>query len=87
MWAGSQSFRLCDGADNSSSDDGVRGAAGGSHPLIQGKGLSVAIYTQVTDVEHEVDGVLTYDRKVRKIDFNRGRAAVLDTIASGNTLN
>ncbi len=32
------------------------------------KGLSAAVYTQTTDVEGEVNGLLTYDRKVIKID-------------------
>lgn len=36
------------------------------HPLI-GKGLSAAVYTQTTDVEIEVNGLLTYDRAVEKI--------------------
>ena len=34
-------------------------------PLIK-KGLAAAIYTQLTDVEREVNGVMTYDRKVIK---------------------
>ncbi|MDD4266895.1 MAG: glycoside hydrolase family 2 TIM barrel-domain containing protein [Pirellulales bacterium] len=37
------------------------------HPLI-GEGLSAAVYTQTTDVEIEVNGLLTYDRAVLKID-------------------
>lgn len=32
------------------------------------KGLSAAVYTQVSDVEDEVNGLLTYDRKVLKIN-------------------
>lgn len=32
------------------------------------KGLSAAIYTQVSDVEDEINGLLTYDRKVEKVD-------------------
>ncbi len=32
------------------------------------KGLSASIYTQVTDVEDELNGLMTYDRKVLKID-------------------
>jgi beta-galactosidase/beta-glucuronidase len=32
-------------------------------------GLSAAIYTQTTDVEIEVNGYLTYDRQVEKMDF------------------
>lgn len=31
-------------------------------------GLSAAVYTQITDVEIEVNGLLTYDRKVIKVD-------------------
>ena len=30
-------------------------------------GISGAIYTQTSDVEGEVNGLLTYDRKVKKI--------------------
>lgn len=32
------------------------------------KGLSATVYTQVSDVEDEVNGLLTYDRKVLKVD-------------------
>ena len=35
-------------------------------PLIS-KGLSAAVYTQVSDVEDETNGIFTYDRKVQKI--------------------
>ena len=31
-------------------------------------GLSATVYTQVTDVEDELNGLLTYDRKIQKID-------------------
>jgi hypothetical protein len=37
------------------------------HPL-RHKGLSAAVYTQTTDVEGEVNGLITYDRKMIKID-------------------
>lgn len=36
-------------------------------------GLSGAIYTQITDVEGEVNGLMTYDRKVVKLDMQRLR--------------
>ena len=32
------------------------------------KGLCAAIYTQVSDVEDEVNGLMTYDRRVVKPD-------------------
>lgn len=41
-------------------------------PLIQ-KGLSGAIYTQVSDVEEEINGLFTYDRKVQKIPTEKMR--------------
>ena len=35
-------------------------------PLIQ-KGLCACIYTQVSDVEEEINGLVTYNRKVVKV--------------------
>ena len=32
-------------------------------------GFSAAIYTQTTDVEGEVNGLMTYDRKVDKLNI------------------
>lgn len=55
--------------------------------LVTDKGLSVAIYTQVSDVEHEVNGFLTYDRQVEKMDFARVRAANEAVIQAGAALN
>ena len=43
------------------------GIIGGLRPLI-GKGLTSAVYTQTTDVEIEVNGLMTYDREVLKFD-------------------
>lgn len=39
--------------------------------LMKYKGLSVAVYTQTTDVEHEVNGLLTYDRAYEKMEVER----------------
>ncbi|MEE3112863.1 MAG: sugar-binding domain-containing protein [Bacteroidota bacterium] len=36
-------------------------------------GFSAAIYTQITDVEIEVNGLMTYDRKIVKLDLERVR--------------
>ncbi len=36
-------------------------------------GLSATVYTQVTDVEDELNGILTYDRMVTKLDENTVR--------------
>jgi beta-galactosidase/beta-glucuronidase len=37
------------------------------------RGFSAAVYTQTTDVESEINGVMTYDRKVIKLDEARIR--------------
>jgi hypothetical protein len=37
-------------------------------------GLAAAVYTQTTDVETEVNGVMTYDRAILKLDPERVRA-------------
>lgn len=37
-------------------------------PFVKKKGLSASIYTQVSDVEDEINGLLTYDRRVVKPD-------------------
>ena len=37
-------------------------------------GCTGAVYTQTTDVEGEVNGMITYDRKVVKIDASRLKA-------------
>lgn len=48
--------------------------------IIRQTGLSGAIYTQLTDVENEVNGFLTYDRRLVKVDVatvaERNRAVI-----------
>jgi hypothetical protein len=39
-------------------------------PLVA-KGLSAAVYTQTTDVETEVNGLMTYDRGILKMDVDK----------------
>ena len=46
------------------------------YPLI-GQGLAAAVYTQTTDVEIEVNGLMTYDRAIIKMDQEKARAANL----------
>jgi hypothetical protein len=66
---------------------GYRGAAGKAdltrkyEKLLQGvhrlkdDRLCAAVYTQITDVETEANGLLTYDREVVKVDLERVAAA------------
>ncbi len=44
-------------------------------PLVDEKGLSAAVYTQTTDVEVEVNGLMTYDRELVKMDPKKVAAA------------
>jgi hypothetical protein len=50
-------------------------------PMLIGQGLSAAVYTQTTDVEIEVNGWLTYDREIWKIDPDRAKAATMPLYA------
>jgi hypothetical protein len=45
-------------------------------------GYAAAVYTQTTDVEGEVNGIMTYDRKVVKMDEERIRRANRSVIAA-----
>ncbi len=49
--------------------------------FVQHHGLSAAVYTEITDVEIELNGFLTYDRKVRKPDADRIRQAIASASA------
>jgi hypothetical protein len=48
---------------------------------LQAKGLSASVYTQVSDVESETNGVMTYDREVVKLPVAQTAAANKRTIA------
>ncbi|MCL7377731.1 AbfB domain-containing protein [Streptomyces sp. 35G-GA-8] len=48
-------------------------------------GLSASVYTEITDVENEVNGLLTYDRQVVKVDAARVRAANQALIQASRT--
>lgn len=41
--------------------------------LVETRGLAAAIYTQTTDVETEVNGMMTYDREIIKMDPEQAR--------------
>ncbi|WAP61054.1 AbfB domain-containing protein [Streptomyces sp. S465] len=49
-------------------------------------GLSASVYTQITDVENEANGLMTYDRQVVKVDQARVRAANEALIAASRTV-
>lgn len=45
-------------------------------------GLAAAVYTQLTDIEQETNGLLTYDRVIEKVDAEKLRAIVSDFMNS-----
>jgi len=51
-------------------------------PLVE-NGLSAVIYTQLTDVEREINGLLTYDREVTKLDATIVKAINARLIETG----
>ena len=55
--------------------------------LMKYKGLSVAVYTQTTDVEHEVNGLLTYDRAFEKMEIERIKEVNQAVINEGRKIN
>ncbi|SEM35533.1 Glycosyl hydrolases family 2, TIM barrel domain [Stigmatella aurantiaca] len=59
----------------------------GLRNLMTKPGLSAAVYTEITDVENEANGMFTYDRAILKVDLNTVRAAHNDLIAASRQLN
>lgn len=55
--------------------------------LMTTKGVSAAVYTEITDVEGEVNGLFTYDRRVQKVDTGLVRAAHAQLLAASLNLN
>jgi len=43
--------------------------------VLASEGLAGSVYTQTTDVEHEINGLITYDRKLFKFDCAKLKAA------------
>jgi hypothetical protein len=62
------------------------GLVDGVRNLMIGRGLSAAIYTEITDLEGELNGFLTYDRQIVKMDQARVRAANQALIAASRSL-
>ena len=62
-----------DGADLVSKFDGFSEQLS---DFVQNHGLSAAVYTEITDVETELNGLYTYDRKVRKPDLHAIQVAI-----------
>ncbi|MEU1810632.1 AbfB domain-containing protein [Micromonospora aurantiaca (nom. illeg.)] len=62
------------------------GLVQGTQNLMLGKGLSASVYTEIADQEGELNGFLTYDRQVVKMDQARVRAANLALINASRSI-
>jgi hypothetical protein len=62
-------------ADSQELTDGYVNLLRRVHELREESGLSAAVYTQLTDVETECNGLVTYDREVVKVDAARAKDA------------
>ena len=58
---------------------------GNTHELAVNSHLSAAVYTQTTDVEGEINGLITYDREVIKVDVEKVREQNMKILASPQT--
>ena len=72
LWANEKNVSYIQFKDSKAVTDEYVKYAGQLQKLIR-TGFSAAVYTQTTDVEGEVNGLMTYDRKVIKIEENRVR--------------
>ncbi|HVN57910.1 MAG TPA: glycoside hydrolase family 2 TIM barrel-domain containing protein [Bacteroidales bacterium] len=66
-WIGKGNWGYRSFADADTLFGSYKGYVGDLLPFIK-RGLSAAIYTQTTDCEVEVNGLMTYDRKITKMD-------------------
>jgi hypothetical protein len=62
------------------------GLVQGVQNLMLGKGLSASVYTEIADQEGELNGFLTYDRQIVKMDQARVRAANQALIGASRAL-
>ncbi|KUL22100.1 AbfB domain-containing protein [Actinoplanes awajinensis] len=58
-----------------------------SERLMTSRGLSGFVYTEITDVEGEYNGLYTYDRQVQKVDTGQVRTALTNLINASKNQN
>ncbi|MEU1756140.1 AbfB domain-containing protein [Micromonospora matsumotoense] len=86
-WSPNGSFFAYEWQPNSTAlTDRYVGLVQGTQNLMLGKGLSASVYTEIADQEGELNGFLTYDRQVVKMDQARVRAANLALIDASRTI-
>ncbi|MET7417661.1 AbfB domain-containing protein [Dactylosporangium sp. NPDC005555] len=72
---------------NAQLNDRLTGMIRDTRSLMTTRGLSAYVYTEITDVEGEYNGLLTYDRRVQKVDTNQYRTANTNLINASKNLN
>ncbi|MGI5180871.1 AbfB domain-containing protein [Dactylosporangium sp. CA-152071] len=72
---------------NAQLNDRFTGMIRDTQALMTTRGLSAYVYTEITDVEGEYNGLLTYDRRIQKVDTNLVRAANTSLINASKNLN
>ncbi|MBU8861812.1 MULTISPECIES: AbfB domain-containing protein [unclassified Micromonospora] len=86
-WSPNGNFFAYEWQPNSTAlTDRYVGLAQGTQNLMLGKGLSASVYTEIADQEGELNGFLTYDRQVVKMDQARVRAANLSLINASKSI-
>ncbi|MFG3100991.1 AbfB domain-containing protein [Streptomyces sp. NPDC048182] len=68
-------------------NDRYTGMVRDAQRLMTAKGLSAYVYTEITDVEGEYNGLFSYDRRVQKVDTAQLRQAHGALIAASRNLN
>ncbi|HEU4324201.1 MAG TPA: AbfB domain-containing protein [Roseiflexaceae bacterium] len=86
MWNPSAAFSYEMLPDSAALTNRYLGLIGQVQQLMDTPGLSAAVYTEIVDVENEVNGMLTYDRAVMKVDVARVKAAHEGLIAASRSL-
>ncbi len=74
-WYPGGGFSYEDQANRTALDNRFIGLIDGIRQTQMPLGLSASVYTEITDVENEANGLLTYDRQVGKMDETRVRTA------------
>ena len=84
LWSG-ESWGYQSYEDAEALFEAYRARLGAIHRGIVEKRLQAAVYTQTTDVEIEVNGLLTYDRAVTKIPAEKLKSLHAALIAAGSS--
>jgi hypothetical protein len=87
MWNPSAAFSYEMQPDAAALTSRYVGLIGQTQQLMESPGLSAAVYTEIVDVENEINGMLTYDRAVTKVDVARVKAAHDALVLASRSLN